>query len=105
MKPVAKEKIVSLGDLNERIPVLLEKGKIREENGMIIVDSKSGYGKVLGQGNIDKKVLLKIDASKGAVKKIEEAGGKFEFAKKGKSKADDAFDEDFEVAESEGVEE
>lgn len=104
LKPVTKGKIISVGNLSEKIPALLEKGKVREENGMIIVDSKSGYGKVLGQGNIDKKVLLKIDASKSTVKKIEEAGGKFEFTKKGKSE-DDGFDEDFEVAESEGVEE
>ena len=104
LKPKAKGQVISLGELNERLDELLAKGKVSEEKGMIVVGPKSGYEKVLSQGNIDKKVLLKINAVRGAIKKIEDAGGKFDFEKKGQSK-EDVFDEEFEAAESEGVEE
>jgi len=103
LKPKGKGKAISLGDLNERIPGLLEKGKATEEKGMVVVGNESGYAKVLAQGNTDKKILLRINASKGAVKKIEQAGGKFEFEKKGGTE-EGLDDEDFEVAEAEGTE-
>jgi len=56
---------------------LLQTEKITKENDIYIIDSeKLGFNKILGSGNLSKK--LKISAlyfSKGAIEKIEKAGG------------------------------
>ncbi len=99
LKSSKKEKSISIGNLNEIIDTLVSKGKVTKEKDTYIVDLKSGYGKILSQGNTDKKIILKINASKLAIEKIKKAKGKFEFEKKGINN-DIEFDEDFEVEES-----
>jgi ribosomal protein L15 len=83
LKARNKGKSISLGQLNEMIEKLVEKGKVIKEKDSYIIDSNTGYEKILGQGNIDKKLVVRINAAEKAIKKIEEAGGKFEFEKKG----------------------
>ncbi len=78
-----KGKAIKLGDLNNRIDDFVTKGIVTKEDGKYIVDNKSGFSKVLSQGETDKKIILKINATTGAVKKILAAGGKFSYAKKG----------------------
>jgi large subunit ribosomal protein L15 len=103
LKTQGKKVVITLGSLSGMIDKLLEKGKVIEENGMIVVGPKSGYTKILSQGNTSRKLLVKIDSSKEAAEKIRDAGGKIEFKRKGSE--DDLDDDDFEVDESEGVEE
>jgi large subunit ribosomal protein L15 len=95
LKAATKGKSVSLGYLNEKVDDLVAKGKITKEKDSYIVDKTSGYEKVLGQGNINKKLILRINASKSAIEKIKAAKGKFEFDKKGFDAEDDVdFEED-----------
>jgi large subunit ribosomal protein L15 len=97
LKPKTEKIAVSLGTLDSIIERLVEKGKVKEEKGMFVIDENSGYEKILSQGKITKKLLVKINTSKEAAEKIITAGGKIDFKKTN--------DEDFEVDESEGVKE
>ncbi|MBT4596668.1 MAG: hypothetical protein HOC95_01700 [Candidatus Diapherotrites archaeon] len=83
LKPKVKGKSISIGMLDDKLDILVTKGKVVKDKESYIVDSKSGLAKVLGQGNINKKVILRINATKQAIKKITDAKGKFEFNKKG----------------------
>ncbi len=98
LKSGEKGKSITLGHLNDIIENLVLKGKVTKNKDEYIVDAKSGYAKILGQGNTNKKIVLKIDASKSVVTKIKAAKGKFEFAKKGA--ISDLDDDDFEAEES-----
>lgn len=95
LKANKKGKSISIGTLNSIVESLVQKGKVMKEKDAFIVDENSGYQKILSQGNITKKIILKIDATKNAIKKIKDAGGKFDFAKKEQSD-DIEFDEEFE---------
>lgn len=78
-----KGKSVKLGYLDSKLDELVEKGKIIKQDGKYVVDKKSGFSKVLTSGEVKHKMILKINATSGAIKKIIQAGGKFEFTKKG----------------------
>ncbi len=78
-----KGKTVKLGYLDSKLDELVERGKITKQEGKYIIDKKCGYSKVLTSGEVTHKIILKINATSGAIKKIIAAGGKFEFAKKG----------------------
>lgn len=98
LKAAPKERSISLGYLDEKIDELVSKGKVRKEKDSYIVDKSSGYGTILGQGNINKKLILRINASKKAIEKVKKAGGKFEFEKKALENSDEEIDDvDFEV--------
>jgi len=86
LKAAKKGKEITVEQLNSILDKLVEKGKVTKTKEMYIVDSDCGYAKVLSQGNINKKVHLKINASTKAIDKIKKAGGKFDFAKKGYEK-------------------
>lgn len=83
LKAGVKVKEITLQNLDKILETLVTKGKVTKEGSKYIVDKKSGYGKVLSQGNTEKEIVLKINASIGAVKKIIAAGGTFEYEKKG----------------------
>lgn len=97
LKSKEKGRSISLGHLNEIIENLVLKGKVTKEKDFFIVEKTAGYEKILSQGSTDKKIILRIDATKKAIEKIKNAKGKFEFSKKGMDE-DTEFDEDF-VAE------
>ena len=78
-----KGKAIKLGQLEAKLETLVAKGLVTKDNGKYIVDKKSGFAKVLSQGETTHKIILKINATVGAVKKILAAGGKFDYAKKG----------------------
>ncbi len=80
MKPSKKERSINLDILLERIPKWIEKGKVKEENGIIVIDGKIiGFDKLLGRGTIEKKLLVRnLKVSKSAREKIENAGGSLE---------------------------
>ena len=103
-----KGKAIKLGELNAKLDALVAKGLVTKENDKYVVTKKSKFAKVLTQGEVTHKIILKINASSGAVKKIIAAGGKFDYAKKGvkveeeiKFSGDEA-DEDLEFESEEG---
>ena len=83
LKADIKSREINIGQLSAKLEMLVIKGKVSKEGDKFVVTTKSGYGKVLSKGETDKKIILKINASKGAIKKILAKGGKFDFAKKG----------------------
>jgi len=95
LKAKDKGKAISIGQLDEQIDKLVLKGKVLEEKGSYIIDSKSGYEKLLGQGSTDKKLIVKISASKTAVVKIKAAKGTYELEDVEETESD----EDFEAEE------
>jgi large subunit ribosomal protein L15 len=103
LKPKTKTKSISLGDLDNQIEKLVLKEKIVKDKDAYIIDSKSGFDKILSQGETDKKLIVRINATKKAIAKITKKG-KFEFAKKNFENDEIDFeqdDEDFEVDEKE----
>ena len=104
LKTEGKGLSISIGQLTNILNELVLKGKVTKEGDKFIVDKKSGYEKVLSNGNTTSKIVLKINASEKAIKKIIAAGGKFEFAKEGYKPEEAASDEDedLEFEESEG---
>jgi len=83
LKPEIKMKEINLGELDKKLDMLVAKGKVIKEGDKYVVDKKSGYGKVLSRGETKKEIVLKINASIDAVKKVIAAGGSFEYNKKG----------------------
>jgi large subunit ribosomal protein L15 len=72
-----EDEIINIGDLNDCIPNLLEEEIAIKDGNYISIDlDKLHYDKVLGKGNLDYKVKITAKKfSKGAIKKIEDAGG------------------------------
>jgi len=111
LKAEKKGKAITLFDLDRALEALAAKGKVKKEGNAFVVDKKCGYEKILSQGETTKKIILKINASKGAISKIIKAGGKFEYAKKNYEKDVDAElkaaegEEDIEFEEAETDEE
>ena len=77
LKTKAKKTVVNLDYISDNISRWEKSGKVKKENGLVIVDGKAlGFGKVLGRGNIKEKIKLEnASASKSAVQKIIDAGG------------------------------
>jgi len=73
-------KTINLSDLQRRLEVLVADKSIEEKGGVFTIDlGKIGYEKLLGSGNVDVKLHIKVkEASKSAIRKIEEAKGKVE---------------------------
>jgi large subunit ribosomal protein L15 len=106
LKSEAKGKEINLGQLDSILSDLVAKGLVTKEGDKFVVTKKSGYAKVLSQGETSHKIILKINASKEAIKKILSKGGKFDFAKKGYKPEEvvsgDEDDEDLEFDSVEG---
>jgi large subunit ribosomal protein L15 len=87
LKPKTKGPAITLGNLDAQLDNLVGKGKVSMEGKQYVVGIESGYEKVLSQGETTKAIVLKINASTKAIAKIESAGGKFDFPKKGHEEA------------------
>ena len=76
------EKAVNVGELEEMLPELVVTGKAEEKDGGIYFAAQElGIQKVLGKGNVTKKLMLKVNKiSKTAQEKIERVGGSVELA-------------------------
>jgi large subunit ribosomal protein L15 len=102
LKSNDKGAIISLGNLDITLERLVTKGKVVKEKDTYIIDSKSGYEKILSQGNTDKKLIVRINATDKAIDKIIAAKGKFEYNKKSRKDSDADFDDaEFEESEKE----
>jgi len=103
LKGERKGQAISAGRLDEMLDELVAKKKAVKEKEMYIVDAKSGFAKVLSEGEVKHKIVLRINASERAIKKIIAAGGKFEYAKKDYKPEEVKFEgeEDLEFEESE----
>ena len=69
---------ISLGQLQDQLNTFVKQGKATLEKDVYVVDLHAlGFDKILANGNVQTKLEIKIDmASKGAVEKVEKAGGK-----------------------------
>lgn len=73
---VKEVKTINLRNLDAMIENWLKEGKARKENDGIRVNLFSlGYDKLLGSGKVSHKLFIEGNASKKAIRKIEEAGG------------------------------
>lgn len=74
-----KKKIlgINLDQVIEKLPFFIEKGIAQKSAGEIHVDlQKAGYSKLLGRGNVNEKLIIKVDFfSKKAGEKVKEAKG------------------------------
>ena len=70
-------KPINIRDLEIKLKILLEQKLAGEEKGVYTIDvTKLGYNKVLGSGKLTKKFrIISKYFSKGAIEKINEAGG------------------------------
>ena len=77
LKAKKKSITINVEEIQERIEEWLAIGKVKNENGIIIVDGKNiGFGKVLGRGTIAKKIKIEnASLTKKAAEKITGAGG------------------------------
>ncbi len=75
-------KTVNVGDLEEILEELIERGKAEEKGDGIYLDvNELGIQKILGKGEVTKKLMLKANKiSKTAQEKIERVGGSVEIA-------------------------
>ncbi|MEM2121573.1 MAG: uL15 family ribosomal protein [Candidatus Woesearchaeota archaeon] len=71
-------KAVNIEFLNEKLPVLVEKGIAKKENDLYKINLKElGYNKLLSKGTPTVKYFIECEeATEKAIKKIEEKGGK-----------------------------
>ncbi len=70
------DKAVNVGELEEMVEELIEKGKAEEGTGIYLDASQLGIQKILGKGKVTMKLTLKAnEISRVAREKIESAGG------------------------------
>jgi len=83
MKARPKNRALNLCELELELEKLVAKKKVEVQGDTYILDGrKAKISKILGRGNIEKKLVLKhISVSKKALIKIEAAGGKLESVK------------------------
>ena len=76
-KTIQKFKPVNLGYIDNEIETLLADEIATKEDGQIVLDvTELGYNKVLAKGSLSSAMTIKAPMfSKGAISKIEEAGG------------------------------
>jgi large subunit ribosomal protein L15 len=78
------DKAVNVGELEEMLDELIVAGKAEEKGDGFYLDVQElGIQKILGKGNVTKKLLLKVNKiSKTAQEKIERVGGSVELGVK-----------------------
>ncbi len=82
-----KVKSINVGMLNDMLPKLVAEKKAAEEKGSFVVDLGAiGYDKLLGTGNVTRKIKVTANAvSKNAEAKIASAGGLVAAKQKGEA--------------------
>ena len=75
---VPRPRCINVKDLDENMDLWVKEGKASYTGEVYEIDlTELGYTKLLGDGKITKKVIVKVvDASKRAIEKIEKVGGK-----------------------------
>lgn len=70
-------RVINLGDIEEIFDKLLLEGKIKTEGDYYVLDlNELGYDKLLGRGNISRKMKIFVkNANKGAIEKVKALGG------------------------------
>jgi large subunit ribosomal protein L15 len=68
---------VNIKTIEDRLDVLVKAGKAKSEGGAYVINlADLGYNKLLGTGNVTKKLLITTDfAAANAVEKVKKAGG------------------------------
>jgi large subunit ribosomal protein L15 len=72
-----EEKTINLSHLNTILDTLVQKRKAQHENGIFIINlDELGYTKLLGAGNVTKKMQITVNnASKSVEEKVSKNGG------------------------------
>lgn len=70
-------KTINLQEIEENFEGWTAEGKIKEKNGVFVVDLRAmGITKLLGKGKVTRKLRVIVDScSKQALEKLQEAGG------------------------------
>ena len=73
-KPI---KTINISQIEQRLAIFLKEKKIKEEQGIYVIDLKDlGFNKLLGNGKATKKMKIQAQyASQNAVETIQKAGG------------------------------
>ncbi|MBI2330055.1 50S ribosomal protein L15 [Candidatus Daviesbacteria bacterium] len=80
LKVSSKPKIINLNKLNIfKAKEVIDIAKLLDEKIISLKEAKKGI-KILGNGEIEKALTIKLPVSDSARKKIEKAGGKIEYA-------------------------
>jgi len=68
---------INVGELRELVEFLERQGRLEKDGDAYVIDLQTlGYNKLLGRGNVDIKVKVRVyDASESAIEKIRKAGG------------------------------
>ncbi|WP_291765321.1 uL15 family ribosomal protein [Caldivirga sp. UBA161] len=76
-RPSPEVKVINIGGLNGLIQSLQRRNLIKMEGDKYVIDlTQLGYGKLLGEGKIQKPVVVKVKAASArAIRAIKEAGG------------------------------
>ncbi len=76
---VAEARVVNVGELDERADELVRAGLAQVEGDVVRVDiTQLGYNKLGGRGQVTRKlVVIGLEATEGAVRKLQAAGGAF----------------------------
>lgn len=79
-RPTVTEKWVNVGQLDHIHNKLADEGRVEERDGVPVIDlSSMGVEKLLGGGRVASAYYVMVpSATKRAVKKVEEAGGRVE---------------------------
>ncbi len=87
---------VNVGYLNDKIEGFAQRGTAAEKSSSYEIDiSRLGFRKLLGSGNVTKKMNIKADcASERAVEKIKKAGGNVALAEKAKEERSSKAEQD-----------
>ena len=73
----AKPLPVNIKTIEDRLDTLVKEGKAKHEGGAYVINlADLGYNKLLGTGNVTKKLMITTDfAAANAVEKVKKAGG------------------------------
>lgn len=79
-----KETIITTQDVRQKLPAWLQQGKAKQEGKQLMMDlGVVGYTKLIAKGPAKLPVVITVKmASKGAIQKVEQAGGKIMLKKR-----------------------
>lgn len=77
---IKKKNTINLGEIQDRLHSLAEKGFAKKENGIYLIDlSSMGIDKLLGSGTITTPMKIIVnEASERAIEKVKNSGGEVE---------------------------
>ncbi|MEM1690117.1 MAG: uL15 family ribosomal protein [Thermofilaceae archaeon] len=83
---IPEKRVLNVGELDERVEELIRQGAARVKGDTVHIDiTQLGYNKLGGRGRVTRKlVVVGLEATEDAIRKLEAAGGSF-LTKKGEA--------------------